>query len=359
MSDPIRDPDLEQYFQSIGAVPERDPARIEEGKRVFLEEARLAKTAVSKMPDSRLNLRTTFGKERIAMWKTAGALMIAIGALLGGGGAVVAGAQEAMPEDTLYPVKIWSEDVCLWADGDPLSKMNLALEFADRRAEEIVHDADSNLPVADAILARLMEQDDLALTIAAQTGDAEAPAALEMVRTRLEEHLRVLDYLQAGAGPDESAQLLQTRQNIRQRLELLNGDLHDQQLRIRILEQVRDRENRPEVTPAGQTNQNGNEDAGQGAGSDAAQGSGGGSDSPQGSGPQADGTPAPGGGNGEGQDPEATCECQDVCSGQGAGGDGNGPGATAPAGKSDEGTCVCPPLACTPQKGNQNKTGNP
>jgi|GEM_PF-5247389 len=290
------------------------------------------------------------------MWKTAGALMIAIGTLLGGGGAVVAGAQEAMPEDALYPVKNWSEDIRLWAEGDPLSKMDLAMEFADRRAEEIVHGVDAGLPVADSLLARLMEQDDLALSIAAQAGDAEAPAALEMVRSRLEEHLRVLDYLQAGAEPNESALLLQTRQTIRQRLELLNGDLHDPQLRIRILEQVRDRENRPEVTPAGQTNQNGNEDAGQGTGSDAAQGSGGGSDTPQGSGPQADGTPASGGGNGQGSGQNPDCVCPTTCEAQGAGDGGNGPGGdTTPT---VEG-CVCPTLACTPQKGNQSKTGNP
>ena len=290
------------------------------------------------------------------MWKIAGALMVAVGMLLGGGGAVVAGAQEAMPEDTLYQVKILSEEIRLLTEGDPLSKMDLALEFADRRAEEIVHQIDAGLPVADTILVRLMNEDDLALAIAAQAGDAEAPAALDMVRTRLEEHLRVLDYLQAGAGPNESAQLLQTRQNIRQRLELLNGDLHDQQLRIRILEQVRDRENRPEVTPAGQTNQNGNEDAGQGAGSDAAQGSGGGSDTPQGSGPQADGTPASGGGSGQesGQNPD--CACPTACEAQGAGDGGNGPGGDITP--TVEG-CVCPTLTCTPQKGNQNKTGNP
>ena len=348
MKDPNLDPDLEQFFQSVNAVPAREPARVEESKKAFLEEARLVKAAVSRTADSRLNQRTTFGKERIAMWKIAGGLLLAVGMLFGGGGAVVVGAQEAMPEDTLYPVKVWSEDVRLWADGDPLSKMDLALQFADRRAEELVHEVDASLPVEDAVLLRLMEQDDLALSIAAQTGDADAPAALEKVRTRLETHERVLDYLQAGVGPNESALLLQTRQTIRQRLELLNGDLQDPQVRARILEQVRDRENRPEVTPAGQTNQN------QGGNGENGQGEGAGPDSGNGN-PTADGTPAPGGGNGQGQGPDATCECQDTCSGQGAGGSGNGPGGdTTPTGEG----CVCPTLACTPQKGGQNEGGN-
>jgi hypothetical protein len=344
MKDPNLDPDLEKIFQSINAVPAREPARMEEGKKAFLEEARLAKAAVSKTPDSRLNQRTTFGKERIAMWKIAGGLLLAVGMLFGGGGAMVVGAQEAMPEDALYPVKTWSEDVRLWAAGDGLPEMDLALQFADRRAEELVHEAEAGLPVQDAVLLRLMDQDDMALSIAAQAGDAEAPAALDKVRTRLEEHVRVLDYLQAGVGPNESALLLQTRQNIRQRLELLNGDLNDPQVRARILEQVRDRENQPEITPAGPTNGNGNEDAGQGAG--------GGSGRPQGAGPQADGTPAPGSGNGagDGSGPIADCECQTTCGGQGTAGSGNGLGGNS--------SCVCPTLVCTPIKGGQNGGGN-
>lgn len=284
------------------------------------------------------------------MWKIAGGLLLAVGMLFGGGGAVVVGAQEAMPEDGLYPVKTWSEDVRLWAAGDGLPSMDLALQFADRRAEELVHELDASLPIEDAVLLRLMDQDDLALSIAAQAGDSEAPVALEKARTRLEEHVRVLDYLQVGTGPNESALLLQTRQNIRQRLELLNGDLNDPQVRARILEQARDRENRPDVTPAGPTNQNGNDDAGQG--------SGGGSGTPQGSGPQAEGTPAPGAGNGagDGSGPIADCECQTTCGGQGAAGSGNGPGGDT---KPTVEGCVCPTLACTPQKGDPKKNGNP
>ncbi|MBN2084876.1 MAG: hypothetical protein JW748_06585 [Anaerolineales bacterium] len=196
------------------------------------------------------------------MWKIAGALLTAVVMLLGGGRAMVAGAQEAMPEDALYSVKILSEEVRLLAEGDLLAKLDLALEFTDRRVEEIVHQMDAGLPVADCTLTRLMNEDDLAIMIAAQAGDAEAPAALEKVRARFEEHVRILDNLQTGVGPDESALLRQARQNIRQRLELLDGDLQDQQLRVRILEQVRGRENQPEAAPAGKHNPNGNVEAG-------------------------------------------------------------------------------------------------
>jgi hypothetical protein len=344
MKDPVIEDEMIDFFRAMKDIPAREPARAGEGKKAFLEEARSLHPAVSKTADSRLNQQRVFGKERIAMWKIAGALLMAVGVVFGGGGAVVAGAQEAMPEDALYPVKVWSEDVRLWAESAPLSKMDLALQFADRRAEELIHQFDAGLPVEDAVMLRLMEEDDLALAIAADAGDAEAPAALEKVRTRMENQERALEYLGLGAGPDESALLLQTRQMIRQRLELLQGDLHDPQVRARILEQVRLRVNRQDTAPAGQTNQNGNGGTDQGSPSEPGSG---------GNGPQAEGTPAPGGGNGPG--PEA-CVCPVSCEGPGAGGPGNKPNAeVTPAGDG----CVCPTLVCTPKGGGQKQNGQP
>ena len=345
MKDPMIGPELEKYIDSLRTVPERNPARAAEAKAGFLAEAARMRAAVSKPADSRLNRKAMFGKERIAMWKIAGALLLAVGLVMaGGGGGTVAAAQEAMPDDVLYPVKIWSEDIRLWASGDGLAKMDLALEFADRRAEELVYQAESGLPTGDEVLDRLVEQDDLALTLAAQAGDAEAAAALDKVRERLENHERALEYLESGAGPSEDALLLQTRQAIRQRLEMLQGDLTDPLVRARIVEQVRARIDRQETTPAGPANQNGNGGPEQGPPSEPGSG---------GQGPQAEGTPAAGGGNGTGKD---GCVCPVSCDEQGAGGSGNKPNAKQTP--SIEG-CVCPTLVCTPKGGGNKQGGQP
>jgi hypothetical protein len=340
MKDPMIGPELEKYIASLQAVPERNPARAAKTKAGFLAEAARMRAAVSKPADSRLNRKATFGKERIAMWKIAGALLLAVGLVaVGGGSGTVAAAQGSMPDDVLYPVKIWSEDVRLWAEGDSLAKMDLALEFADRRAEELVHQADSGLPMGEEVLDRLVEQDDLAMILAAQAGDAEAAAALDKVRERLENHERALEYVESGAGPSEDALLLQTRQMIRQRLEMLQGDLTDPLVRARIVEQVRARIDRQETTPAGPANQNGNGGPEQGPPSEPGSG---------GEGPQAEGTPEAGGENGMGKD-----GCPVSCDDQGAGGSGNKPNAKQTP--SIEG-CVCPTLVC-PTKGGGNKQG--
>jgi hypothetical protein len=340
MNDPVVGPEIEKYFHSIQVVPDRNPALAGDGKRAFLEQAARTKAAVSPEADSRLKGQTGTGKERIAMWKLAGALLVAAGLVFGAGGTTAVSAQEAMPEDGLYPVKLWTEDVRLWASGDPLSKMDLALLFADRRMEELVHLADAGLPAEEAVLQRMVAEDDLALIMAAEAGDDEAAAALDKVRLRLENHERALEYLEAGAGPDENALLLRTRLTIRQRLELLQGDLNDPQVRTMIIEQIRQRVNRQEPDPAGQTNQNGTGGPEQGPPSDPGSG---------GNGPQGEGTPAPGGGNGPGAD--ADCVCPDAC-----GGPGNKPNANqTPAGDG----CVCPTLVCTPKGGGQKQNGQP
>jgi hypothetical protein len=224
--------------------------------------------------------------------------------------------------------------------------MDLALEFADRRAGEIVHQMDADLPVGDGVIQRLMNQDDLALGIAAGAGDADAPAALEKVRERMENHERVLEYLELGTGPSASAALLQTRQTLRMRLELLNGDLQDPQLRVRIMEQVRNRTNAGSATPAGPGSPNG------GAGG---QGSGAGTDTGGGN-PWTEGTPTPESGYGPGPGPDATCACADTCTGPGAGGSGQ-PGGNAE--KTPAVGCTCTPIACTPLGGGGNQKGKP
>jgi hypothetical protein len=320
----------------------RSPERTEQAKKAFLAEAVRMKTAVSKISDSRLNRHATYGKERIVMWKIAGSLLLTLGMLSGGWITVAAGAQEAMPEDALYPVKTWSEGFRLWAAGDGLPALDLALQFADRRAEELVNEAEAGLPLQESVLLRLMDQDRLALSLAAEAGGAEAPAALEKVRARLETHERVLEYLQTGSAPGADALLLQSRQTVRQRLELLSGDLSDPKLPARIMDQLQTRTNQPETAPADPSDGHDGEGAGRGAG---------GGPGAQGAGPMAEETTAPGAGNGigNGTGPVDECLCRTTCGGQGTAGGGN------PGGNSD---CDCPTPACTPQKSMTGRNGN-
>lgn len=237
------------------------------------------------------------------MLRIAGTILIVLATVFGGGGVTVAAAQSSMPDDTLYPVKLWSEDAALWITAYPQAKIDLALQYADRRLEEIVHQVESSLSVEDSLLLRLIEQDDLALSLAAEV---EAPTALEKVRERLEIHERVLAYIDQGRGPVDQALLLQTREMVRQRLELLQGDLLDLEVRARIREEIRNQHGMETPIPAGGQGDGQMETTPGGQGNGEPGLPGGGGQEPQQSNPWTETTPTPGSGYGPGPGPDVT-----------------------------------------------------
>jgi len=70
-------------------------------------------------------------------WATVVAIVLAL--LLAGGGGTVAAAAGSMPDESLYPVKIASEQVRLALTPSPLGKAELYASLADKRVTEIIH----------------------------------------------------------------------------------------------------------------------------------------------------------------------------------------------------------------------------
>jgi len=64
---------------------------------------------------------------------------IVLALLLAGGGGTVAAAAGSMPDESLYPVKIASEQVRLALTPSPLGKAELYASLADKRVAEIIY----------------------------------------------------------------------------------------------------------------------------------------------------------------------------------------------------------------------------
>jgi len=62
------------------------------------------------------------------------ALFLAVGAM---GGATAYASQDALPNDTLYPVKLFGEDVHVWLTFDETRKAEILLDQSDQRMDEI------------------------------------------------------------------------------------------------------------------------------------------------------------------------------------------------------------------------------
>lgn len=242
-------------------------------------------------------------------------LLVAVALLFGGGGVTAFAAQDALPNDVLYPVKLATEDLQLGLTSNPADQIDLLENWIDRRFEEMreLTNAGEVVPLESAY--RLERQLGQALQIAAQIGDPEQAQQLQRLQLRLETNMKTMEQLRAT---DPNGAALQTAQQamIQTHAEV-QGALEDPAaFRTRYgAGRPDDAPVQPEVTP-GEPPVSTPGAGGQGSG--------------QGNG-QVDGQ-----GSAEGQNPDA---------GQGAGSEGGyGPG---------DGTCTCTPLGdgsllCTP-----------
>ena len=62
---------------------------------------------------------------------------LVIAGLLFGGGATVAAAQNDLPNEPLYQIKLVSEDANVWLAHDPTMKIEMLMEQAQTRTEEM------------------------------------------------------------------------------------------------------------------------------------------------------------------------------------------------------------------------------
>ncbi len=140
----------------------------------------------------------TFAQRRLAMtWIVA--LVAALTALLGGGGAVYA-SESALPGDTLYPVKTLVEDVQLALSG-PEQDAQLLAQFAQRRMEEVqtlaAEGRFEDIPLA---MARYQEEVQAMVQVMAQIGQPD-PEQIGQGEALLAHHVQVLQVLAQQVPP--------------------------------------------------------------------------------------------------------------------------------------------------------------
>ncbi len=205
-------------------------------------------------------------------------ILLVVSLLLGGGGVTVAAAQASMPDDWLYPVKTWSEDLRSEITRDPQTRLNLNLELAERRTAEISQMLAREEVPPEPVLQRLQTHLQTALQLAVAQNDTQAIQALERIRQRLEVQYQRLQQQANITNPVAQAVLQRTRAMIQTHLQAVQEGLQDPQtLRQRL------RQGMPESVPMPPRNQR------------------------PGGNPWAQDTPTPGSGYGPGPGPEATC----------------------------------------------------
>lgn len=200
-----------EHLRTLTNTPARNEQKAAMGRAHFLAEARSLAEAQGRKPivSSSLPLRLNVWfdqvsslfrrKERYSMVTVLTSFVVVFSLLFGGAGVTVYAAQESMPNDALYGVKLLSEDVRLGLAGSAEEKIDLLLGYADRRSEEILAFARQNAEqnageltenTMGPLTRRYQEQVFYALDLASQLPDEEMQIALAEIGVHIRQHDR-------------------------------------------------------------------------------------------------------------------------------------------------------------------------
>lgn len=216
-----------EMLELLRPVSDRDEQKAQRGRQKFLAQAQILRQTVSESPQSRhIGWTNIFKirKERFAMQLLTSILVI-FALLFGGAGGTVFASQSSMPEDLLYPVKLWSEDVRLDLTGDVNRQLDLLDQFTQRRVLEVQHSLEAGVNPAAPVLDRLQQQSRLCLELAAELPDDDLTPVLLRLRDRLMQQDQLMQQLHLQDQADGN--LVQTREQLRSQLRLVEEGLEN------------------------------------------------------------------------------------------------------------------------------------
>jgi len=220
---------IENRLEELREVPPHNPQQAARGRANFLSEAAKYQQTVS-LPILLRQKRWTFlkfRKERFAM--NALVSLLLAGALILGGGATAVAAQDDLPNQPLYPVKLMTENARMALTGDPQEQANLLMNMAQTRVEEMAGLVEQDIPVPAQVQERLQQQIQQAMMLAVGMDDDDLTQTLTQLRERLRTQERTMTQLQTNASTETEPALIQTRQMLQNCLQQVDEGIADPQ----------------------------------------------------------------------------------------------------------------------------------
>lgn len=268
-SEPMTESKVERRLKELKDIPARDPLKAASGRARFLSEAanyRKSQAPTLRAPQTGWIFPTR--KNNLAM--NVLAMLIVVATLFLGGGATVVAAQDDLPNQALYPVKLWTEDAALALENDPQEKANLLMDMAQTRLEEMSAMTERGIIPPDQVRERLEKHLRQSLLLAADMDESNRKQVLMQMHDRLQTQDRVMEQLQTHANTESAHLLTQTRQMLRTNLNLVDDGLaNPQNFRNKVNDQIKkeqDKQTPPGHNQQGEPGSNGNANGGQGAG---------------------------------------------------------------------------------------------
>ena len=356
MNDQSPDQKIEHRLEELKEIPSRNPQHAARGRANFLSEAAKYRQAVSLPLNARQKGWTflKYRKERFAM--NALVSLILAGALILGGGATAVAAQDDLPNQPLYPVKLMVENAKMALTGNPQEQAYLLMNMAQTRVEEMAGLVDQGIPVPAQVQERLQQQIQQTMMLAVGMDDDDLTQTLLQLRERLRAQERTMTQLQTNATTETEPLLTQTRQMLQDCLRLVDEGIgNPQSFRYRMTNQMQygqDEDAIPEPNQQGEPGFHQNDQGGQppiepGSGSGGENGDGNGHGDDQnsdkgGNGQNGSGNDTSGGQNGNGSGSGGNGDSGSESGGNGSGsgdsgGDGSGSGGNGGGGSGGSG----------------------
>ena len=215
------DPRLAALLDEIKPASARNPQAAARARSRFIAQA------VSASEERRHNWWTTIfqQKEKFAMNMIMSALVVL--GLLFGGSATVSAAQDDLPNQPLYQLKLMSEDAKVWLASDPGLKIEMLMEQVQTRTEEMAALTLAGITPPAELTIRTQERIQQALHIASSLDDASMVVAMEQIRTHLQTQEQLMIRLQDGSCTECEPILQQTREMLHNQLGQMESDLID------------------------------------------------------------------------------------------------------------------------------------
>ena len=265
----ILEPDLQRRFELLKGIPDRDLNRASEGRSIFLTQAHQMRVenskgqAVSEGFISRLNYKLSrklfdpdrlifTRKERYKMLATVASLILTLTILFGGAGATVYAAQDSLPNEPLYGLKIAAEDLRMELTREPQAQFEFSLDMGKERMREMLMLYSEGKPIPEGTALRYENHLKNAFQLAAQFDDPAMVQAAQQIRAMIQEQERIMTQAMTNAPEFVDSQFNRIREMVQERIRLMDCDLEDPlALRQMLQQQFREQLGQPETPPSG------------------------------------------------------------------------------------------------------------
>jgi hypothetical protein len=129
------------------------------------------------------------------MFATISSFIIALAVLLGGSGITAYASQDSLPNDWLYPVKLYLEDARYGLTDDPTAQIGLLTAFANNRIDEAIGTTLKGESIPNGVVTRLHNNLQTMLQLAAGLDEDSVVPALQRIRQNLRTQEQLMSHL--------------------------------------------------------------------------------------------------------------------------------------------------------------------